>query len=85
MLQDDCALRMLVWMHGARAEEVASCPLLRTLLVIYVEAGERGELDGEIFRGVRWSTMTAKRARILMGLHRVKVPKKRKAKRAADR
>lgn len=75
VLQDECALRMMVWIHGARADEIKVCPLLRTLIETYVEAGERGDLDGEIFRGVRWSTMTAKRARIVMGLKRVKVPR----------
>lgn len=78
VLQDDCALRMLVWvLNGVTDVNVDDWKLKRSMLEAYVEAEERGELTGEMFRGVRWSSMTAKRARIILGLKRCKTPRKK--------
>ena len=79
VLQDDISLRTIV--DAFTAVDRGTLDVDSTngyIMREYIDAKERGDLEDEIFLNVRWSSMHAKRARVLMGLTRVKRGRKKK-------
>jgi hypothetical protein len=78
-LQDDIALKTMVGVFSSlEAQTIGNDPLAMSILEEWVARNDAGDLDGLIYHGVRWSSTYAKRAKILFGLRRVKIPRRRK-------